>query len=77
MLNFRFYIKVCDLIFGVPKGLGLLFSLEIIPLSTIIEKHSGIKFRFYAEDTLNTCTLHMNEKDTSVVNSMYSCLQDV
>ena len=41
------------MLFGMPQGpvLGsMLFSLYTRPLSTLIEKHKGIKFHFYADN---------------------------
>ena len=44
-----------DLIYGVPQGPApgpLLFSLYTTPLSKFTGSHFGIKFYFYADDTV-------------------------
>ena len=67
------------MLFGMPQGpvLGsMLFSLYTRPLSTLIEKHKGIKFHFYADNKQVYVYLsHMNASDD--FEKLNRCLQDV
>ena len=73
------FSELHELLFGVPQGsvLGpLLFSLHTTPLSKVIQRHSDIKFHFYADDT--QLFVHLSCKNvTSAFNKLNSCLQDV
>ena len=65
------------LLFGVPQCsvLGpLLFCLYTSPLSTLIGKHKGIKFHFYA-DELYVHLSHMNA--SAAFDKLNRCLHNV
>ena len=67
------------LLFGVPQSsvLGpLLSSLYTSPLSTLIGKHKGIKFHFYADDSqLYVHLSHMNA--SAAFDKLNRCLHNV
>ena len=70
---------VYKLLFGVPQGsvLGpLLFSLYTTPLNSIISRHKGIKFHFYADDS--QVYIHLSQKNASAAfEKLNRCLDDV
>ena len=67
------------LLFGVPQGsvLGPLpFCLHTSPLSTLIGKHIGVNFHFYADNSqLYVHLSHMNA--SAAFDKSNRCLQDV
>lgn len=66
-----------DIKYGVPQGsvLGpLLFSLYMLPLGSILEKHN-LRYHCYADDTL--LYLPISPSCTSDIEAIFSCLEDI
>ena len=60
---------------GVSQG-PFLFSLHTTPLCFVIDRHKGIKFQFYADNT--QVNVHLPQKNSSAAfEQLKRCLDDV